>query len=176
GSSLFKAGQYQARVQRVFEQAVLVARAARRVAALSRLDPDLAFLAGLLHDVGRARCYRILARRRLRRDPIEVEEAVEMLHAQAGAELAEAWNLPPAVAEACAHHAAPGPEQVMSRVVAIAADLVSVLDAHDPEGLVARGVLEKLAMLGVRDANVSSLIEDCRGDREQRGHSSPSFG
>ena len=71
------------------------------------LDSDVAFLAGLLHDIGRARCWKLLAQRRGSVDATEAAAAVAELHTAAGAELAAAWHLPDEVIEACRFHHAP---------------------------------------------------------------------
>jgi hypothetical protein len=62
------------------------------------------YLCGLLHDIGEARIYRILANYK---DTIEtpvLEDLVKRHHRRAGAELAIAWGLPEPIIETCAHH------------------------------------------------------------------------
>lgn len=163
GSALFEAPRFSRRVGQVFSHGVLVARCARRLAALGGEDEDTAFLAGLLHDVGRARCLKILAMRKKRAENSEVEYAVEALHAEAGVGLVEAWNLPPAVAEACAFHDEPGDEHFTAQRVHLADILVNAvnrfLDAEAVED--AHVKLEKLAI----DAEELDMLRaECKAD------------
>ena len=94
-------------VRECFDHSVAVARASRELARFMDLDPEVAFLAGLLHDVGYARCLKIArtALAQVEREPML--EAVDALHAAAGGVLARAWSLPAEVVLACERHHTP---------------------------------------------------------------------
>src|SRR5207253_5408230 len=106
------------RLEDLWTHAVMVAVASKVLAVkLAAGDPDEAFTAGLLHDVGRL----VLATRfkdaywtaAARADGagsmIDVEQEVfGVHHAEVGGWLLEAWGLPPSIVEAARlHHATP---------------------------------------------------------------------
>ncbi len=96
----------------LWAHSALVGAAARLIAQRTRAaDPEEVFTAGLLHDVGRV----ILTLRfKERYGAVSAGPAAELVarereafgvdHAQAGAWLAEAWQLPFAIASTAAHH------------------------------------------------------------------------
>ena len=90
---------------RLAERSLLAARSAQLVCRELRLNYEPAYLCGLLHDLGEARVLRILATL----PPPEggmpvVHDLVERYHAQAGAQLAQTWNLHSDIVQACALH------------------------------------------------------------------------
>lgn len=99
---------------RLQERAIGVALAAHGVARRVKLDDDEAFTAGVLHDVGWALAYGLMRRARrflpdeLNYDPKRQECVARTLHGELGLELAMAWSLPEATAEAIGFHHRPG--------------------------------------------------------------------
>ena len=92
-----------------------VASCARVLAGQTGLDPEVAFTAGLLHDIGQLLMYTAspidyVQSLELRRDTdisiVAAEQAIFGYdHTQAGRALAQAWKLPIEIEEAiCAHH------------------------------------------------------------------------
>ncbi len=119
-AALFDAPGYRDLVSDTFRHGALVAHLCRAIAPRVRLDADTAFLAGLLHDIGRARCLKLAARwARTDADRAESLAAIDLVHARAGAELAGAWKLPDPIVEACAHHHEPE-ERSWARLVHVA--------------------------------------------------------
>ena len=160
-SMFVDAPRFRDLVEATFQHGVRAARAARLLAADRGLDMDVAFLAGLLHDIGRARCWKLLARRR-NVDMASARAAVDELHTAAGAELATAWNLPEEVVEACRwHHEPAGRSHVL---LIAAADAVAHVDEH-------RGHVDEarshLLGMGVPSDRLDALLE-CAG-RESVG-------
>ncbi|MFW5740978.1 MAG: diguanylate cyclase, partial [Myxococcota bacterium] len=96
--------RYQEAVTVSFRRSVLAAVAARVGSRYLSIRFPYDYLAGLLHDIGEARVYRVLAS--LPRPPSDAVAAqfVQQYHCRAGVELAEAWNLPEEIVHACGHH------------------------------------------------------------------------
>lgn len=94
-----------------------VGLAARALAPLVRQSPELAFTAGLLHDIGElllasnfSRQYIEVLAYRKHQDCFHVaaEKAIIGIdHAEVGGLLAETWRFPPAIRDAIAFHHAP---------------------------------------------------------------------
>ncbi len=78
-------------------------------------DSDQAFLAGLLHDLGKSMALTALAdpatskRLRLTPDSEELAPVLEAVHAELGGRMAELWALPEIVALVCREHHEPKP-------------------------------------------------------------------
>lgn len=144
-------------IDSTFQHGVRAARAARVLARERRLDVDVAFLCGLLHDIGRARCWRLLSSRRGPVDMVEANEAVDSLHARAGAELARVWRLPDEVVESCRLHHDPS-DRDYPRLVA-AADAVAKM--HDGVGS-REDACRRVADAGIPSERVDHVVEQMR--------------
>lgn len=146
-------------IEATFLHGVRCAPYGRLLAGEIGLDSDIAFLSGLLHDIGLARCWKLVAAIRGRVNVEEAAAAVEELHAEAGAELATAWHLPDEVVEACRwhHH----PEGRIFPLVAAASDALACLEAKGGDGEEARKCLVELKMLPL---HVEEVIEIALGD------------
>ena len=126
------------RLEELWLHAVAVATATKAVAArLRAADPDEAFTAGLLHDVGRL----VLAMRF--RDEYwrsvggagEIEpvaametESLGIDHAEVGGWILEAWSLPPAIVEAVRLHHSTEPRVGLPALLATVDRLVAWTD------------------------------------------------
>ncbi|SDL68904.1 HDIG domain-containing protein [Geoalkalibacter ferrihydriticus] len=111
---------YESEKGSLWRHDLLTAIAAREVATKCRtpLNPDLAFTAGLLHDIGKALISDFLKgtpegllrelEEHLLNDYLEGErETLGIDHPEAGSELARAWHLPQSLQAAIRHHHAP---------------------------------------------------------------------
>jgi putative nucleotidyltransferase with HDIG domain len=129
------AGVSRSRLEEMWSHTVAVAVATKILTARLRAgDPDEAFTAGVLHDVGRL----VLAMRfrdeywRTVGGAGEVD-AVERMegstfgvdHAEVGGWILEAWNLPPTIVEAVRHHHDEAPRAGVAGVLAIADRLIA---------------------------------------------------
>jgi putative nucleotidyltransferase with HDIG domain len=126
----------------LFQHAVASGRLASELArGQGDLDPDVAYMAGLLHDVGLASGLRSLAALTQdgslpRREPASALRVLLQVHLEVGEESARAWRLPARLAEALSgHHAADlAAEPALVRVVALASalDLWGAMPAAAP--------------------------------------------
>jgi len=101
-------------LRRYWQHALLAGQAARALARQAHTDADMAFLTGLLHDVGQlmmAACWpeeaaEALARADREGEPPEVAEAavLGLAHPQLGAMLVRHWHFPAPLVEAVARH------------------------------------------------------------------------
>lgn len=146
-------------VKETFEHSVVVARISRWMANQLGTDPDSAFLAGLLHDVGRARCYKLLAKRSdTRRLPRDVLRAAgDEYHERAGATLAEAWKLPEEVVHAIGSHHTPG-ESRAARLLA-AADMAA-LHLEQPPRATLEQLVESLQRIGLDESMLPRIRQE----------------
>jgi putative nucleotidyltransferase with HDIG domain len=154
----------------LWDHAVAVAVAAKWIAReTGKVDPERAFLGGLVHDIGRALVLRVfdeaLARAQGGRKDVPVERIIALIgvhHAELGGVLLEKWAFPPdEVLAARGHHAPlelPG-EEPLPAVVGLA-DLVARkagmdAGAEEPDGQVWHRLA---AHLGMSDAKLASLL------------------
>jgi putative nucleotidyltransferase with HDIG domain len=133
-----------------WKHSLAVGLAAKALAASAGLNPDHAFTAGLLHDIGRlvlVTCfpdhYRTVVENRAKSDDFLVAREREELgfdHADVGAALAKRWKFSPEVSEAVrAHHQPWRPDALplvalihVADVTAHALDLAGEADAMVP--------------------------------------------
>jgi HD-like signal output (HDOD) protein len=121
--------RYQDLVARSFRRSVLSGIAARLVSDKMRYRFEYDYLCGLLHDIGEARIYRILANYKEEIEPSVIDYLVTRYHRRAGAELAIAWGLPEPIIEACAHHHDdPAKASNLVKMVMMADILVAILE------------------------------------------------
>jgi len=155
------------RASELWEHAVAVGVATKTLAArLRRGEPDEAFAAGLLHDVGRL----VLADRfgEAYWDAVggpSEERAVERLeaaalgvdHAEVGGWILEGWGLPATVVLAVAEHHAECPASPLGRLLHVADRLVEWTDRRS--GALAPAAQELLAR-GVAPGVTAAVWED----------------
>ena len=122
---------------------------------------DEAFMAGLLHDIGRPLLMQALVdlhrEERLTLDPESAWPSVAAAHARVGGALADRWGLPPRVAEAVRrHHSA---DNELSHLVALADRL-----AHGGDGGVHAAVLdmypEDVAAIAKRKNVIEQTVQE----------------
>jgi putative nucleotidyltransferase with HDIG domain len=136
-------------LERYWRHSVAVALCARNMARTLRLDADVAFTAGLLHDLGRlalaSQASARLAETLRRRDELdcamlEAERAtLGTDHATLGAQVAVRWHFGPAIVDVIRlHHEPPAaPRVTVTDIVHIADGIAHALDvAGDPDEMV----------------------------------------
>jgi putative nucleotidyltransferase with HDIG domain len=128
-SKAFQAGEF-------WRNSIGTAICARALASELRLDPNVAFTAGLLHDIGRLALAThfpeqfnaaLALQLRDKLPPMQAERQVMGAdHAQVGALVAAHWNYPADIAQAIAQHHGPEPRKAPGITVI---DVVHVADA-----------------------------------------------
>ncbi len=152
----------------LWHRATSTGAAAQLLGASAQLDPDAAFLAGLVQDMGQVAVLMAASEAQRELGPGQtldrhvVEAAMQQLHEPLGGLLCRSWHLPPEISAAVAHHhspeSAPAAAEPLARTLRAADALASHLDGDaDPDQ-----VTESAAMLGVGADEVEVLIEETR--------------
>lgn len=110
-AAVFAVPRYRDEVLSVWSVSIVAAGWAREIARLCRSNVEGAYLAGLLHAVGRPVLLHVISKMEDQRSQLFphdlVLEVVDQLHPEAGAELARRWRFPDWVAVAIARHREP---------------------------------------------------------------------
>ncbi len=120
---IFQVTGFEAEVRAAFRHSLTTALFAQEIARLRRSTVDEAFIAGLLHDIGRPLVLQALVdlhrQVELAPEPMFLLAAAETLHATIGGTLIEKWSLPAKIATAVrVHHTPEGNE--LATLVALA--------------------------------------------------------
>ncbi len=127
---------------RLWEHALACAAISKLVAGLARVPTEEAFLAGLLHDIGKPTLLISLMTmnqetggdlRDVGRAMFRIEALIDEFHTAAGTLVAERWLLPTQCRLAIAHHHAPNASRIV-RVVHVADETSRALTAEREEG------------------------------------------
>jgi diguanylate cyclase (GGDEF)-like protein len=154
--------KYNQILQQYSERAALAANCAQAACRELRWLYEPAYLCGLLHDLGEARVLRILAS--LPQPPgglSIVRELVKRYHTQAGAQLAENWNLHSDIVQACAlHHDETQIESPPVRVAMMSDLLVRIASRSLSAGLSERDIEDcgKFGITEVQARNVRRTV------------------
>jgi putative nucleotidyltransferase with HDIG domain len=127
-TQVFKEPAYSPRMRELLDAAQAGGLLAKEVCLALRFEKDLAYLCGLLHDMGEAIILSIIGNAcRLRGlAPPKLDQlrgTIAQLHATAGARVCSAWKLPPRIVDAVANHHQldqADPSSQMAAVVAVA--------------------------------------------------------
>jgi len=138
---VFQVPGHEARMRELWRHSALAAGYALEVARLVGRNPETAFLAGLLHDVGMpivlATALEACKRKKvLPATRGELEQAMLAFHCRYGAELARRWSLGSWVEAAIADHHDPARARVLREEVTVVAvaDLLAEWAAEPEEG------------------------------------------
>jgi len=106
---LFKENEHPALARPIWHHSLAAALLARDLASACTEDPDEAFTAGLVHDIGKMAVMAVYEELVAASEIAAVSDAVlapllSQFHVEAGRMLAEEWDLPPATTEAIATH------------------------------------------------------------------------
>lgn len=155
-----------------FRRLVFSAAAARIIAKTTRdCDPDDAFVAALLQDVGMLACFAAMGAEYVaiagtvaaNHDdlPKAEKDAMGFDHAEAGAKIAEKWRLPEHISEATRLHHQPecaaGPNARMVQLVGVSGDAAAALTLADPHPKLSRFRMRMCQWFGM-DGQMSDEI------------------
>lgn len=138
GARVFRAEHYSEAMDRVSRHSRLTAYLTQVVCRHAHYDASLAFLCGLLHDVGLAAGLIALGDVPRSEDRPDIEVALPVLlgmHVELGGQVAQSWNLSPEVINVIRHHHeladADGQVQLLAAVVYLAESLADELGIGD---------------------------------------------
>ncbi len=167
-SRVFRVPGFEAQTEALFAHSLAASLSGHALAAGAGADPDFGFLAGLVHDVGRAVLLLAAgdARRRhptLLPDSGVVEHAAVELHELLGALVARSWQLGDEIGDAIRWHHAPDEAPESSRRAARlvgAADAFAWRIAGDASRARAASVASACEALGVQESERDELLEE----------------
>jgi HD-like signal output (HDOD) protein len=158
----------------LWDHSIAVAFCAKRLAARGDVDPESAFLAGLLHDTGRLLV--LAAADHLEREgsvpaltrPLLIE-LMEPLHCKLGHQTLNAWNLPEPICRVALQHeeaAVPGDELLLC--VQVADLMAQKLGFHlDPLPELVLMNEPAVEILGLKDLELATLMVDLEDELQE---------
>ena len=172
-------GPFKARMLQLYQHVSATAMAARWIVVRAGYRPlaDEAFVAGLLHDVGKLSLLRIIeelnAQQSLPLTNQLVDTTLEQLHCDHGASLLQSWNLPEAFQAVVRTQAADEPDETNVTLMAVrladkACALEGLSDRPDPD-VNLESSLETRA-LGLNEIDIAELrivLEDANDQTAQ---------
>jgi putative nucleotidyltransferase with HDIG domain len=159
---------------RIWQHSIATALAARRLAARVRMPPETAFLAGLLHDIGKVVVLQCIGKFRGKAfgvwkvDESTMLEFLDALHCQIGDLLFEAWKIPADLRDVLRRHhdtKLGGPEDMLIAIVQMADMMAAKLGASlrvDPDLSLIDA--PACAMLRLDDVKIANLLVDLEDD------------
>lgn len=128
GARLFHVQSYKPIMERLRAHSIYTAYASRMIASRAGLAAEHSFLGGLLHDMGISATLIALAETGKHAPPLStLLVAIDGVHEQAGALIAQLWQLAPEIASAIEWHHRYDPETpnvpVLSAVICVAESL-----------------------------------------------------
>ena len=138
------------RLNELWSTSLTAAIATRRL-ALGQTNPEEAYLAGLLHDIGKPLVLKLLdqCEKNLLEPltPTAVEELFEALHVELGHKLLQLWRIPEPVCEVTLrhHHPKPGSSEILLARVQAGDAVANYLALSDAERM-AQPIMEQEAI------------------------------
>jgi putative nucleotidyltransferase with HDIG domain len=162
--------------QTIWLHSLTTAIAARRLAAFASVPKETAFLAGLLHDIGRIVVLRGIATLRARypRDFVVPEHTIgeftDALHCRMGEVLCQAWNIPADLRDAVTRHHEPHltePADALAALVQVADLMAAKVGAGvHPDRDIKLLDRPSAVTLQLSDVRIASLLVDLEDERE----------
>lgn len=157
---------YEAEIHQLWRHAFASGACAKEVARLRRLNVEIAFLCGLLHEIGKPvvlkSVVQIARESGLETETTAITALVERHHAQVGTQIAAKWGLPNQVNEAIAHYQDPSQAPSHSReamMTALADQLATHMLTPDRLDEAALRSLPVVASLNLYPDDVTTLLQ-----------------
>jgi len=178
-SRVFRVPGFESVTQGLWEHALAASVTTRVIATQARMEPDMGFLGGLVHDVGRAVILsfagdvRRSSRGALQPQEEELHTIMGVLHAQMGAIVTDSWHLGEELAAAIVHHhdpaQAPESAQRFSWLLCAGDELAKQLAQKEEGDAADDGVAAALQALGLDPELRTGLLEEAREEFEELG-------
>lgn len=132
----FPSGHWQKQANQVRKRCVAMGHVSRAVAQLpqSGVDPEEAFLAGLLADLGKLAVLGLIAERGLSLERSGSQSVLEALHTDAIALLSRSWHLPESVRDVLVAHHSLALLGELGRVACVVRVSETLVDMADDQG------------------------------------------
>ena len=143
-SDLFKTRRYEGRLKAAWRRAVASAAWSREVARACRVNAEMVYLGGLLHNVGIPVLLRAVERLQLDVDEATLDSALNELVAVAGMTLVRRWSLPEQVAVVIARQGDESSDEQSVNIVTAAIWLTQLPDDATTESLAGAGQLQRV--------------------------------
>jgi len=160
------------------QHSLMVACAAQHLAKLiGTADPDEAFLAGMVHDIGIPAVVSAAEHELAAIDPETRLETIRALHREMGGRLLSYWNMPDIFATVASHHGIESDDRPNERLIDYidTADLLIQRDAHPvmfdavPEGMEISN-FPSVTRLGATEIHIAAVeveLEDSINEMQQ---------
>lgn len=143
-SDLFRSRGQEARLRGVWRDAVAAAAWAREVARACRVNAEMAYLGGLLHNIGIPVLLRTIERLKIELDEPALQAALDDYAPAAGIALVKRWSLPAQVAAVIRDYRAASCDDATVKIVATAIWLTHVDAEAEAASLVGAPELERV--------------------------------
>jgi putative nucleotidyltransferase with HDIG domain len=150
----------------LWNQAVVSALAARRLATVTSGDPEESYLAGLLHDIGKLLALRAIDHVAARRPEIEVTplilaEVLEADHAEFGHRVLHEWHFPEPICRAVRLHHDESCKDGLALRVQAADAIACKMGAHsDPDPDLVLEDVTAIERLNLTDLELAAMMVD----------------
>jgi HD-like signal output (HDOD) protein len=103
---VFRLAEYRETIEQIRRHSTVTAYIARIVCRTAKIDPEHAFLCGLLHDIGFAGLLFAVSHIEAEDSPplLQLWPDIDALHEQASGIITKLWQLPEEISEVVAHH------------------------------------------------------------------------
>ncbi|MDJ0762258.1 MAG: HDOD domain-containing protein [Myxococcota bacterium] len=131
---IFRVRGYGDHMRRLFSAAQAAGLIARKTCQMLRFESEMAYLCGLLHDMGEAIILSVIAeaqreKRAALPELTTLRPVLDLLHATAGARVCSKWGLPELITDAVRHHHSPQKSETSSQMATVVA-IGDILLAH----------------------------------------------